>query len=221
MIWAPCVHWVSQPFLQHHSVQLSVKVSSEVDGDFGSSLVFVWLRLWHWYGYSLVTVQEFGLSNVLLAMPLVVRRWAASLKAIPHFALRLCKRRGIKNATVSGFDLPLWDREMRFVTGHHQPGVCDSVTPPWHLQMIDSSAGQGSAQEWRGSGVRGRGHRELEHILAPERTNSIIFLELCTFKAREGLHILTLLFLFFFSEVLVLSLRKSPSEVSIQNKVTY
>lgn len=40
---------------------------------FGSSLVFVWLRLWHWFSYSLVTVQEFGLSKQLLAMPLVVR----------------------------------------------------------------------------------------------------------------------------------------------------
>lgn len=108
--------------------------------------------------------------------------------------------------------------------------VCDSVTPPRCLQMIDSSAGRSSAQEWQGSGVRGRGHRELGHILAPERTNSNIFLELRIsfffffffLKQERGyifLHFF--LFLFFFSEVLVLSLRKSPSEVSIHNEVTF
>lgn len=37
--------------------------------------------------------------------------------------------------------------------------VFDSVTPPRHLQMIDSSAGRSSTQEWQGSGVRGRGSR--------------------------------------------------------------
>lgn len=37
--------------------------------------------------------------------------------------------RSIKNATVSGFDLPLWDWEMRFVTGRHQTGVRLSDTP--------------------------------------------------------------------------------------------
>lgn len=50
--------------------------------------------------------------------------------------------------------------------------VCDSVTPP---TMIDSSVGQSSAHEWKGSGVRQRGHREQGHILAPERTNSNTF----------------------------------------------
>lgn len=42
------------------------------------------------------------------------------------------------------------------------------------------------------------------------------------FKATEGLHILTFfLFLFFFVEVLVLSLRKSPSEVSRHIEATF
>lgn len=75
--------------------------------------------------------------------------------------------------------------------------MCDSVTPPWRLQMIDSSGSEFSTG-LTGSGVRGRGHRELGHILAPERTNSNIFLELrclcvvvALFKAREGVHILT------------------------------
>lgn len=101
--------------------------------------------------------------------------------------------------------------------------VCGSVTPPWHLQMIDSSVGWSSAQEWQGSGVRGRGHRELGHILAPERTNSNTFLELRIFLKQERGYIFLhfFLFLFFFSEVLVLSLRKSPSEVSIHNEVTF
>lgn len=103
--------------------------------------------------------------------------------------------------------------------------VFDSATAPRHLQMIDSSAGRSSAQEWQGSGVRGRGHREQGHILAPGRTNSNTFLELCIvffFKAREGAtYSYFFLFLFFFSEVLVLSLRKSPSEVSLHNEETF
>lgn len=190
---------------------------------FGSSLVFVWLKLWNWFGYSLVTVQEFGLSKWLPSMPLVVRGWAASLRAIPHFGIETtheeeyqkCNSVGLWSASGTG-RWGLW-----LVTTSQ---VCDSVTPPWRLQMIGSSAGQGSAQEWKGSGVRGRGHRELGHILAPERTNSNIFLELRDFflkQERGYIFIHFFLFLFFFSEVLVLSLRKSPSEVSIHNEVTF
>lgn len=159
---------------------------------FGSSLVFVWLRLWHWFGYSLVTVQEFGLSKWLLAMPLVVRGWAASLRAIPHF--------GIWTTEEAEYQKMQQCQSLICLGGTGRWGlwlvttsqVCDSVTPPWRLQMIDSSVGRSSAREWQGSGVRGRGHRELGHILAPERTNSNTFLELrIFFKAREGLHILT------------------------------
>lgn len=62
----------------------------------------------------------------------------------------------------------------------------DSASPPFHLWTIDSSAGQSSAQEWQGSGVKGRGHRELGLILAPERANSNTFLELCIFESKRG-----------------------------------
>lgn len=127
---------------------------------FGSSLVFVWLKLWHWFGYSLVRVQEFGLSNVLLAMPLVVRGWAASLRVIPHFGIETaqedeyqkCNSVSLWSAFVGlGDEVSVW-----LVTTCQ---VFDSVTPPRHLQMIDSSAGRSSTQEWQGSGVRGRGSR--------------------------------------------------------------
>lgn len=192
---------------------------------FGSSLVFVWLRLWHWFGCSLVTVQEFGLSKWLLSMPLVVRGWAASLRAIPHFGIRTTQEEEYQKmqqcqALICLCGTGRWG--LWLVTTNQ---VCDSVTPPWRLQMIDSSAGQSSAQEWQGSGVRGRVHRELGHILAPERTNSNIFLELrcfvVVFLKQERGYIFLHFFLFFFLEVLVLSLRKSSSEVSIHNEVTF
>lgn len=132
-------------------------------------------------------------------------------------------RGGVSKMQCQVFDLPLWDWEVRFVTGHHQPGAWLSNTPTVCLQMIDSSAGRSSAQEWQGSGVRGRGHRELGHILAPERTKSNTFLELRIFLKQERGYIFLhfFLFLIFFSEVLVLSLRKSPSEVSIHNEETF
>lgn len=104
------------------------------------------------------------------------------------------RRGGVSKMQLSVFDLPLWDWEMRFVAGHHLPGVWLSDTP-WHLQMIDSSVGRSSAQEWQGSGVRGRGHREQGHILAPEKTNSDTFLELRIFLKQERGYI----FLHFFS----------------------
>lgn len=185
---------------------------------FGSSLVFVWLRLWHWFGYSLVTVQEFGLSKWLLAMPLVVRGWAASLRAILQFGIETAREDEYQKC----IKVSLWSASVGL-----GDEVCDWSPPAAAsrgLPMIDSSAGRSSAQEWQGSGVRGMGHRELGHILAPERTNRNIFQELrIFFKAREGLHILTVfpLSLFLLSEVLVLSLRKSPSEVSIHNEVTF
>lgn len=125
---------------------------------FGSSLVFVWLRLWHWFGYSLVTLQEFGQSKWLLVVPLVVRGWAASLKAIPQFGiedyargavLKKCNSVILWSVSVGlGDEVCCWSPPARCVAQQHLRGC---------LQMIDSSAGRSSAQEWQGSGVRGRG----------------------------------------------------------------
>lgn len=86
--------------------------------------------------------------------------------------------------------------------------VCDSVTPPWRLQMIDSSAGRSSAQEWQGLGVRGRGHRELGHNIGTWKDQQQYLSRALHFLKQERGYIFLHFFLFFFSEVLVLSLRK-------------
>ncbi len=146
---------------------------------FGSSLVFCLVKdaalVWLQFGYS---SGGFGLSKWLLAMPLVVRGWAASLRVVPHFG---AERTSIKNVTVSVFDPPLWDWETR-VCYWSPPARC---VAQWHphsaCRWLTALRGQSSAQEWQGSGVRGRGHRELGHILAPERTNSNTFQELRVF----------------------------------------
>lgn len=60
------------------------------------ALLVIWFKSWHWFGYSLVSVQEFGPSKRLFffffltffylpAMPLVVRRRSASLRALQCF----------------------------------------------------------------------------------------------------------------------------------------
>lgn len=94
---------------------------------FGSSLVFVWLRLWHWFGYSLVTLQEFGLSKWLPSMPLVVRGWAASLRAILHFGIETTREEYQKCISVRllSASVGLGDE----VRGHHRSGVWLSDAP--------------------------------------------------------------------------------------------
>lgn len=98
--------------------------------------------------------------------------------------------------------------------------VCDSVTPPWRLQMIDSSACRGSAQE---CGVRGQGSGSQgagTHIGTWEDQQQYLSRAPHFLKQERG-YIFLHFFLFFFSKVLVLSLRKSPSEVSIHNEATF
>lgn len=178
---------------------------------FGSSLVFVWLKLWHWFGYSLVTVQKFGLSKWVAFNAFGSQRMSCISESHSTFWYWDYTREGVSKMQQGQALICLsgtWRWGLWLVTTRQ---VCDSVTPPWRLQMIDSSAGRSSAQEWQGSGVTGRGHRELGHILAPERTNSNIFLELRNFflKQERGYILLHFfIFLFFFSEVLVLSLKK-------------
>lgn len=169
-------------------------------------MALVWLQ----FGYS----SGVWTKQCLLAMPLVVRGWAAShfgIETTQEDEYQKCKSQSLICLSGTG-RWGLW-----LVTTCQ---VFDSVTPPRHLQMIDSSAGRSSAQEWQGSGVRGR--REQGHI-GTWKDQQQYLSEAPHFKAREGLHILTFffLFLFFFSEVLVLSLSKSPSEVSIHNEVTF
>lgn len=161
---------------------------------FGSSSVFVWLRLWHWFGYSLVTVQEFGLSKWLLAMPLVVRGWAASLKAILPFGIETTREDEYQKC----IKVSLWSASVGL-----GDEVCDWSPPAaasLGLSMIDSSVGRSSAQEWKGQGSEGWVTGSWDtywHLRGPTATSfksSTYF-----FKAREGLHILTFfLFLFFF-----------------------
>lgn len=171
---------------------------------FGSSLLFGWLKVvalvWLQFGYSSCVWTK----QCWLAMPLVVRGWAASLRAIPHFGIETTQEEEYQKCNNS---VSLWSPS---VTGSGRWAlwlvttcqVLDSATAPRHLPMIDSSVGRSSAQEWQGSGVRGRGHREQGHILAPEGPTAILLYNSAFyfFKAREGLHILTLfpLFLFLF-----------------------
>lgn len=189
---------------------------------FGSSLVFVWLRLWHWFGYSLVTVQEFGLSKWLLAMPLVVRGWAASLRAIPHFGIETTQEEEYQKCRVKSLICLCGTGRWGLLLATTSQ-VCGSMTPPWlpadDWQLCGSEFSTGMTGSGSEGGVRG----SLGHILAPERTNSNTFLELRIFLKQERGYIFLhfFLFLFFFSEVLVLSLRKSPSEVSIHNEETF
>lgn len=164
-------------------------------------MALVWLQ----FGYS----SGVWTKHCWLSMPLVVRGWAASLRATPHFGTEITKR-SIKKAAASVFKLPLGDGAwgLRLVTASQ---VTDSVTNPSHLQMIDSSAGRSSARGGRGGAwLTGRGHREQEHILAPEKTNSNTFLELHVFLKQERgyIFLVFVLFIFFFSEVLVLSEKK-------------
>lgn len=148
---------------------------------FGSSLVFVWLKLWHWFGYSLVRVQEFGLSNVLLAMPLVVRGWAASLRVIPHFGIETaqedeyqkCNSVSLWSAFVGlGDEVSGWSPPARCLTQWHPHGTCRWLTALRVGVQHRNDRGQGS---------EGGGQGEQGHILAPERTNSNTFLELRSF----------------------------------------
>lgn len=158
---------------------------------FGSSLVFVWLKLWHWFGYSLVTVQEFGLSKWLPSMPLVVRGWAASLRAIPHFGIETtheeeyqkCNSVGLWSASGTG-RWGLW-----LVTTSQ---VCDSVTPPWPAddwQLCGSGFSTGM------TGVRGQREGSQgagTHIGTWEDQQQYLSrAPRFFFKAREGLHIHT------------------------------
>lgn len=189
---------------------------------FGSSLVFVWLRLRHWFSYSLVTVQEFGLSKRLLAMPLVVRGWTASLRALPHFGIETTQEEEHQKCNSVSLRSASANRERRFLTGHHQPGAWCSDTPfvpadDWQLCGWEFSTGMTGVRDQR-EGLQGAGQ-----ILAPERTNSNTFLELHVvfLKQERGyifLHFFLSLFLFwrFWS-----CLWESPSEVSIHIEETF
>lgn len=117
---------------------------------FGSSLVFVWSRLWHWFVYSLVTVQEFGLSERLLAMPLVVRGWTASLSQPTFWYWDYVRGEVSKMQQGQLSDLPLWEGEWGFVTGHqcvaqcHPHGACRWLTALWVGVQHRNDRGWGS-----------------------------------------------------------------------------
>lgn len=171
-------------------------------------MALVWLQ----FGYS----SGVWTKHCWLSMPLVVRGWAASLRATPHFGTEITKR-SIKKAAASVFKLPLGDGAwgLRLVTASQ---VTDSVTNPWHLQMIDSSAGRSSA---RGGG--GMAHREGSqgagtHTGTWKDQQQHFSRAPCFFKAREGLHIFSFcpLYLFLFRGFGPVW-EKSPSEVSIHN----
>lgn len=141
---------------------------------FGSSLFFVWLRLWHWFGYSLVTVQEFGLSKWLLTMPLVVRGWTAFLRVTPHFGIETtqeeeyqkCNSVSLWSASV-GLEMEVWNWSppVRCVAQWHHHGTCRWLTVLWVGVKYRNDRGQ----------VQREGSQGAAHILAPERTNSNTF----------------------------------------------
>lgn len=190
---------------------------------FGSSSVFVWLRLWHWFGCSLVTVQEFGLSKWLLAMPLVVRGWTASLRALPHFGIETtqeeeyqkCNSVSLWSASAGlGVEVCYWSPPARCVAQWHPFGACRWLTALWVGVQHRNDRGQGSEGGVTGSWTNiGTWEDQQQYFFrAPH----------FFFKAREGLHILTFfplsLFLFwrFWS-----CLWESPSEVSIHIEETF
>lgn len=157
-------------------------------------------------------------------MPLVVRGWAASLRAIPHFGIETTQEGGVSKMQ------------------QYESLICLCGTGRWGLwlvttcQVFDSVTPlMAPADDWQlcGSGVQHRNDRgqgsqggvtrsrdTYWHLKGP---TAIPFWSSTFFKAREGLHILTFFPLsrFLFRGFGPVFEKKSPSEVSIHNEETF
>lgn len=150
---------------------------------FGSSSVFVWSKLRHWFG---TVWWRFGGVWAKFAMPLVVRGGTASFRA-PDLVLELRRsRRGLKNCDGAAF----------------RPGSGGGVV------LVTSDASTAPADDWQLCGTEcntgvagGQGSQGAGHILAPERTNRNTWTELRVFqkRARGYISYTSFLFSFFFS----------------------
>lgn len=159
---------------------------------FGSSSVFVWLRMRHWFGYSLVTVQGVWTKQMVACNAFGSQRMSCISERRSTFWCWEDEYQKCNSVSLWSASVGLGDEGLLLVTTCQ---VCGSVTPSQCLQMIDSSAGsefstgmtgvRGQREGSQGAGTHIGTWEDQQQYLS--RAPHIFFF----FKAREGLHIFT------------------------------
>lgn len=194
----PCVLWVSrQPIgcsyntitWRDNSYRWSVKSMES----FGSSLVFVWLTLWHWFGYSLVTgvwtkqmvaFNAFGSQRMSCISESRSTFWYWDYAGGGVSKMQQCQAL-ICLCGTGRWGVCDWSPPARCVTQWHPPMA---PADDWQLCGSEFSTGmtgvRGQREGSQGAGTHIGTWEDQQQYLS--RAPRFFF-----FKAREGLHILT------------------------------